>query len=83
MPVRFSPPGARAGEDCGCKGAQVPRAVVAVAVDEKSGRAVHTAAHAAEEILTDPRRVEALDQFELDRPVRLLGVRLELEMPVT
>jgi DNA polymerase-4 len=24
-----------------------------------------------------------LDQFELDRPVRLLGVRLELEMPVT
>ena len=24
-----------------------------------------------------------LDQFELDRPVRLLGVRLELEMPVS
>src|SRR6266581_105039 len=47
----------------------VPRAVMAHAVDEKRGRPVHAARHPAAKILAHPLRIRPLRQLPLEQPI--------------
>src|SRR5438128_4880995 len=66
------------------QGLRVVRVVVPRTVDVEGRRAVHTAPHAAHEVLLDALSVDVLGQFfveQLDVEPELLGIRAEVLVP--